>query len=320
MLRKKNKTKIQKTIKNIIMSKNDQKSLIDTFKSYPFRFLDLPIDVIETDPEQPRKLFELRNGGDHSRLLKSIQYYGIEEPIKVSEIETGRYIIMDGHRRFACAKELEFIKIHCRVYPKMDDGEFEARRYEIQNNRRGWRPIEKANAINRIKNKYSTASPKEIADLIGITQKTLFHFEDLRNTRMDYLELMSTHNLKEYQRVGFLRVLHRLRKINQFQIDDIVKILFKKISDNLLYRAQDFTVLSKIFATASLNEEHIEQFLTEPKMSIAELSELTQLSGISIQIKNLIKELSVKKNLGMKLTEKEQSVFADLYKLMENFI
>ena len=53
------------------MSQNEQKSLIDTFKSYPFKFKELALDLIETDQNQPRKLFELRNGGDHSRLLKS---------------------------------------------------------------------------------------------------------------------------------------------------------------------------------------------------------------------------------------------------------
>ena len=302
------------------MSKNEQKSLIYTFKSYPFKFVELSLDLIETDPNQPRKLFELRNGGDHTRLLKSIQHYGLEEPIKVSEIAAERYMIMDGHRRFACAKELEFKTVPCRVYPKMNDGEFEARRYEMQNNRRGWRPIEKANAINRIKTEYHNASPKEIADLIGISQLSLFHFEELRNTRMDYLELMSAHNLKEYQRVGFLKVLPKLRRIKQFQTDDIVKIIFRKISDNLLYRATDFTSLRKIFSMAALHEEQIEQFLTEPKMSVTELCELTQLSGVSSQIKNLIQELSVKKNLNIKLTEKEQTVFADLYKLMETFI
>ena len=302
------------------MNKNDQKTLIDTLKSYPFEFSELSIDVIETDQYQPRKLFELRNGGDHTRLLKSIQHYGLEEPIKVSKIDAERYIIMDGHRRFVCAKELGFKTISCRIYPKMNDGEFEARRYEMQNNRRDWRPIEKANAINRIKTEYHQASPKEIADLIGITQKTLFHFEELRNTRMDYLDLMIAHNLKEYQRVGFQQLLPKLRKIKQFQTDDIVRILFRKISDNLLYRQKDFTNLRKIFSMASLHEEQIEQFLAEPKMSVTELCELTQLSGVSMQIKNLIQELSIKKNLNIKLTEKEQKVFADLYKLMEAFI
>ena len=302
------------------MSKNEHKSLIDTFKPYPIKFEEISLNAIETDQNQPRKLFELRNGGDHTRLLKSIQKFGIEEPIKVSEVEEGRYIIMDGHRRFACVKELGFKTIPCRIYPKMNNGEFEARRYEIQNNRRGWRPIEKANAIHRIKTEYHNASPKEIADLIGITQPSLFHFEELRNTRMDYLELMSAHNLKEYQRVGFQRLLPKLRKIKQFQIDDIVKILFRKISDNLLYRAADFTALRKIFSMATLHEEQIEQFLTEPKMSITELCELTQLSGVSSQFKNLIQELTTKKNLNIKLTEKEQIVFEDLYKLMQTFI
>jgi hypothetical protein len=31
------------------MSKNEQKSLIDTFMPYPFKFVRLSVDVIETD-------------------------------------------------------------------------------------------------------------------------------------------------------------------------------------------------------------------------------------------------------------------------------
>ena len=302
------------------MSNNEQKSLIDTFKSYPFRFEELSVDLIETDQHQPRKLFDLRNGGAHTRLLKSIQHYGIEDPIKVSKVEEGRYIIMDGHRRFVCAKELGFKTIPCRIYPKMNDGEFEARRYEMQNNRKDWQPIEKANAIHRIKTEYKHASPKEIADLIGTTQPKLFHYDDLRNTRMDYMELMTAHNLKEHQRVEFLKLLPKLRKIKQLQPDGIVKIIFQKINHNLLYRRTDFVALRKIFSMASLYEEEIEQFLTEPKMSVTELSELAQLSGLSSQFKNLIKELSTKQNQGIKLTEKEQIMFEDLYKLMQTFI
>jgi len=299
---------------------DDNKSPINTFKSHPFTFMELSLNVIETDPNQPRKIFELRGGGDHTHLLKSIKYYGIEEPIKVSEINPERYIIMDGHRRFACAKELQLDKVPCRIYPKMNDGEFEARRYEMQNNRRNWRPIEKANAINRIRTEYHKATPKEIADLIGVSQKTLYHFEDLRNTRMDYLELMSQYNLKEYQRIGFIRVLKNLRRIKQFQIDDIVKIIFQKISDNLLYRQRDFSSLSKVFLTASFHEEYIEKFLSEPKMSVQELNELTRLSGISTQINDIIKELSMKKNANIELTEKEQVAFSELYKLMGTFM
>ena len=292
---------------------------VNTFRTYPSKFSELPVDVIETDSGQPRKAFGLKNGSDFTRLLKSIQLYGIEEPIKVSEDSEGRYIIMDGHRRFACAKELKFEKILCRIYPKMSDGEFEARRFEMQNNRKSWKHIEKANAIHRIRTEFNNASQKDIADLIGIKQSSLFHYTGLRDMRMEYLELMSEHNLREYQRVGFMRLLPKLRKINEFQIDDIVKIIFLKINDNLLYRENDFSTLSRIFETASLFEEEITRFLLEPQISVVDLHEMTQLSGISIQIKNLIKELTMKKNQDIKLTTKEQSVFENLYKLMETF-
>jgi len=301
------------------MSDNN-KNLINTFKHHQFKFLELPIEVIETDPDQPRKTFGHGAGRDHNHLLKSIQYYGIEEPIKVSEVEEGRYIIIDGHRRFSCAMELGFKRVPCRIYPKMKVGEFEARRYEMQNNRRSWRPIEKANSLHKIKTEYKDASQKEIADLLGITQASLFHFSELRDMRMEYLELMSEHNLKEFQRIAFMQLLRGLRKIKQYQVDDIVKIIFQKVNDNIMYRRSDFVDLAKVFSTASLNEEQILQFLTELKMSVPELCEITQLSGLSTQIKNLIKELGVKKNLNIKLTEKEQSVFEDLYKLMEAFI
>jgi len=72
--------------------------------------------------------------------------------------------------------------------------------------------------------------------------------------------------------------------------------------------------------TASLHEDYIEQFLSVPKMSVQHLSELTRLSGISTQIHALIKELSEKKNVDTKLTEKEQTAFTELYRLMETFM
>lgn len=302
------------------MSEKEKNSLINSLKPYPFRFAELPLDLIEGDANQPRKAFGLRAGGDYERLLRSVSRYGIEDPLKVCELEEGRYIIMDGHRRFACAKELNFEKAPCRIYPKMSTGELEARRYEMQNNRREWKPIEKANAVHKIKIEYPTASIADIADLIGMKQKVLFHFEDLRNTRLDYLELMAEYGLKDSQRVGFIELLPRLRKIKQFEVDDIVKILFTKMNDNLLYKRGDFNSLSKVFTNASLNEEELIYFLTEPKLSVTELYEMTLLSGLSTQIRFLINELSAKKNGNIELTEKERHVFDDLYKLMENFM
>ncbi|HAT3994327.1 hypothetical protein CMT90_11790 [Elizabethkingia anophelis] len=301
------------------MSEESKKKLIEGFKPYSFVFLELPVEVVELDPNQPRKAFgHSAYVGDYGRLLNSIAHYGIEDPIKVCEMTEGRYIIMDGHRRFTCAKELKFKTVPCRIYPKMSEGEFEARRYEMQNNRRNWKPIERANAIHKVRMEYLNASKKEIADLLGITQTSLTHFTELRNLRMEYLELMSEYNLKEHQRVGFMRLLPKLRKIKDYEIDDIVRILFEKIHGSLLYRICDFNSLSKIFMNASINEEELLFFLQEPKISVDDLLEMTQLSGISTQLKNLIRELSMKASLDIKLTEKEKELANDLSLLMNS--
>jgi ParB/RepB/Spo0J family partition protein len=301
------------------MSENNIKSLIDSFRPRPFKFMELPLEVIEGDPNQPRKAFGLGAGGDYNRLMKSILHYGIEDPIKVSEIEEGRFLIMDGHRRFSCAKELELETVPCRVYPKMSEGEFEARRFEMQNNRRSWKPMEKANAIHKIKAEYKDATKKEIANLLGMSPVHLSHFIGLRDMRVEYLELMSDYNMKEYQRIAFMQMLPKLRKIKQYEIDDIVKILFQKISDNVMFIASDFKALSKIFSNASLHEEEILNFLVEPLMPVNELSERSRLSGFSSQIKILVKELSKKKNLNIKLTEKEHKLLEDLHTLTGTF-
>ncbi|WP_312176952.1 ParB N-terminal domain-containing protein [Chryseobacterium sp.] len=296
------------------------KSLIGSFKPQPFKFMELPLTAIEGDPNQPRKAFGHGPDGDYDRLLKSILHYGIEDPIKVSEIADGRFLIMDGHRRFSCAKRLSLEKVPCRVYPKMSEGEFEARRYEMQNNRKSWKPMEKANAIYKIKSEYKDATQKEIANLLGMSAIHLSHFIGLREMRVEYLELMSDLNMKEYQRIAFMQMLAKLRKIKQYEIDDIVKILFHKISDNVLGSVTDFKVLAKIFVNASLYEDEILSFLSQPLMTANDLHQKSRLSGFSNHIKILIGEISTKKNQGIKLTEKEFQLMKELSVLVDSYV
>lgn len=299
------------------MTTKDKQKPVKVFKIYPPKFAELTLDVIEADANQPRKGLGLR--GDQNRLMKSIQYYGIEDPLKVCELEPGRFKIMDGHRRFSCAKQIGMEKVPCRVYPNMSMGEFEARRYEMQNNRRSWKPLEKANALHKIRTELS-ANKRELAELIGVSSATVTHFTKLRDTRMEYLELMAEYGMKESHRIEFMRVLPKLRKIRGFEIDDIVKVLFEKIKTGVIRNSRDFRTLSKIFIRATLNENEIYNFLTDIPMTVSELNQKTMQSGFSNQIESLIKDLSLKKNQGVKLTKKEQQHLEDLYKLVKTFV
>ena len=70
-----------------------------TFTSGPFR--QIPISELELDPEQPRRVY---NEEALKSLADSINSYGILNPILVNQLESGRFKIVAGERRFRAAK------------------------------------------------------------------------------------------------------------------------------------------------------------------------------------------------------------------------
>ena len=69
---------------------------------------NIPIDEIETNPDQPR-----RSVGDLSELRMSIESKGVLEPLLVQPIAEGRYRIIAGERRFRAAMEAGLAEVPC---------------------------------------------------------------------------------------------------------------------------------------------------------------------------------------------------------------
>src|SRR4051794_17234675 len=63
---------------------------------------DVPLALVDRNPENPR--IRLRQS-ELLELLDSIRVYGVQVPISVYK-EGGRYILIDGERRWRCCKKL----------------------------------------------------------------------------------------------------------------------------------------------------------------------------------------------------------------------
>ena len=61
--------------------------------------IDLDINLIDEDPNQPRKTFD-----NITELSESIKERGVKSPISVHPIENGRYMINHGARRYRASK------------------------------------------------------------------------------------------------------------------------------------------------------------------------------------------------------------------------
>lgn len=282
---------------------------------HKFTFKELPINQVERDPNQPRRDFG--TDGDENRLLTSIEEYGIEQPIIVSEVEDNRYIILDGHRRYICAQKLGFETVPCRVYPKLASGEFESRRYEIQNNRRPWKPLERSEALQRIKNYLRFETNKELASHLHISEAVIANSLQLGKEKWDYLELMAKYGLSESYQIEFVRLKPKIRKVREFEVDDVIKKLFEKVQHKVIRSAKDFRKLGRVFLRATANEAEIYHFLTDPDMTINELEQRTVHSGFSLLIEQLIQKIGSKRQDGEAFTSQEKTFLNQLAEILQ---
>jgi ParB/RepB/Spo0J family partition protein len=285
---------------------------------YGYAFDELPVEKIERDVNQPRRDFGTE--GDTNRLLLSIKRYGIENVIAVSEYEPGRYIIIDGHRRYICAQKLGFLKVPCRIYPKLSNAELEAIRYEVQNNRRPWRPMERSEALERIKTENSFTSNRQLAEHLGITEAVVANSLQLRRQKMDYIELMERYNLTESYRIEFVRLKPKLRKIRNYEVDEMIINLFDRIQHKVIKNSKEFRKLGRIFLRATANEEELARYLDDPDMTVYELEQRTLQSGFSLHIEELLNAITHKRSKGIAFSLQEKAFLEQLKQLLNQTI
>jgi ParB/RepB/Spo0J family partition protein len=282
---------------------------------HKFTFMELPMGQVERDPNQPRRDFGAE--GEKNKLKNSIKEYGIEEPLKVSEISDKRYIIMDGHRRYICAQSLGLKHVPCRVYPKMPEGEFETRRYEMQNNRRAWNPLERSEALERIKDCLGFRNNHELADYLHLSKSAVQRALQMRKQRVNYLTLMEKHNLPNGLRFAIVTMLAKTRRIKKIEVDEIVIKIFEKIEYKVITKTREINRLGILFLRATVNEDELHTFLTDRDMTVSELEQRTLQSGFALLIDELIKKITHKRKEGVAFTKGEKTYMAQLNGLLQ---
>ncbi|MBI4022010.1 MAG: ParB N-terminal domain-containing protein [Candidatus Andersenbacteria bacterium] len=279
---------------------------------------EVPLERVEQDRNQPRR--SLGKPGEERRLSDSIKRFGIQQLLSVSEMETDRYVLLDGHRRFVCARKLKLPTVPCRVYPALKLGEFEFLRFEIQNNRKSWSPLERAESINRIKKGYRFTSNREVADLIHLSESTISTSLQLRDLNIKYLELMRDYGLKGAFQEGFVRLDKKIVKVGEMEYDDIVRALFDKIRRNVIRNAKDFRRLGRVFMRATTHQKELLEFFRLPDMTVEQLMRKTDHSRLLYFAEELKDELVLKLKNGLMPSAKEKQFLSELRELFAKVV
>ena len=132
------------------------------------KLLNLKIDKIVTNSNQPRKYFD---NGKMSELKNSIKNSGLLQPITVRKISNGKYEIVAGERRYRACRELGMESI-----PVIEMNVGDARGYELsvlENiQRENLNPIEEAESYLMLMEVYGYTQEK-LSEKLGKTRSSV---------------------------------------------------------------------------------------------------------------------------------------------------
>lgn len=282
-----------------------------------YQISQIPIELIQEDSNQPRK--EFGTDGTENRLALSLKEIGIQQALVVRhDPEHDTYILLDGHRRYKCASQLfkeghkQFATLPCKVYPSsLTEIESERIRFEIQNIRRPWLPLERADAINRIKNVTNWNSEK-IADYLHMSRTVIGNSLELRDLQIPYLELMQKKELSEAFQIEMMRLKKALWKVGEFQPDDIFRDIIERKSTKIIRTAKEIRDVKKLFEAGIEYRDALETFFKDPVMRVSQLLRLAGRANLAITLRETIHSLRMKKTEGTPLSPKEEELRQEL--------
>jgi len=138
------------------------------------RLANINPDKIKRNPDNPRIIFREE---ELQVLLNSIQKVGIRVPLAIYEdVKSNRYILLDGERRWLCAKKLNLSRVPTIIEPRPTRLENILRMFNIHNVRVQWDLFATALKLKEIENllkkENKPYSLKDITAVTGITPAT----------------------------------------------------------------------------------------------------------------------------------------------------
>lgn len=181
--------------------------------------IEVSIDLVNLNPEQPRKLF---NEGELMELADSIREYGVLQPILVSKTKNGEYFLIAGERRLRASKMAGLTRVPAIVRDAdVKDIALIALVENVQRENLSF--LEEAIAYKKLMDDFGL-SQTEISKRVGKQQSTISNKIRLLVLPVEIQELIISNKLTE-------RHARALLKIDS---DDIRKrVLERVIANNL---------------------------------------------------------------------------------------
>lgn len=154
----------------------------------------LPIDQIDANPKNPRLEFPAE---ELDKLSTSIDNEGILVPVVVYLNDEGRFTLIDGERRYRCARDLGHDEVPAVVRTEQSEIEHLVSMFNIHHMRESWQDIPTAKALAQVVAHISESESRdptdtELADITGLSRERIQRFRFAVTLPEEYQEYIRT--------------------------------------------------------------------------------------------------------------------------------
>ncbi len=164
--------------------------------------VDIDVESIVPNRYQPRSSF---NEAAIKELAENIQHVGLISPIRVREIEDGKFELIAGERRWRAVKQLGWEYIAC-ILSNETDQEVAEKALAENIQRQELNPVEESKAIQNYMHVFEIDNQKEVAVKVGRNRTYVSQSLNLLQMPKDVLELVETGKLSRAVALTLLKI------------------------------------------------------------------------------------------------------------------
>ena len=195
----------------------------------------IPTESLQPNPHNPRMLFD-REPLD--TLRESIKKVGILVPLTVYKGKSQeKYTILDGQRRWMCAKDLGLRNVPANLVAEPDIVQNIVTMFQIHKLREDWELMPTALKLEVLMEKLQERSDRKLADLTGLDQAVVARCKKLLSYSTKYQDLMLDPDPGKRLKADFFielyAVLHdrTVNKMEWFSKDRFIRRMLEKYKD-----------------------------------------------------------------------------------------
>jgi ParB/RepB/Spo0J family partition protein len=252
------------------------------------RVLNIRVDEIGPNPHNPRRLFDEE---PMQILRESVEKLGILVPVTLYEAPKHHqpsseiYILLDGERRWRCAKDLGIAEVPAIIVERPDETQNILTMFHIHNVREGWQLMPTALKLQTLMNALKETNERKLTELTKLSVAQIRRCKILLTYPKKFQNMMLAPPT-ERMKADFFVELDRIRRP---ALDDgfepwvdrgdtvVIDTMLSKYEIEAIKAVTDFRQLAEVYKAAGLRKQErklkseFNKFLDRPDMTIEDI-------------------------------------------------